>query len=87
MRPKFGCSFTTECEEATNGIKVDLTFSTSMELVFDHVYVVAKHPRTLNDAINLAKVSMLLHNFTTCDIVDGITGEVLAILTQEQEEN
>ncbi len=84
MIPKF--NFENEnYNDVTNEIKVNLTFTTSMELVFDHTYVVAKHVRTLNDAIVIAKTSMVLHDFTTCDIIDGITGEVLAILTQEKE--
>ena len=85
MRPRFGCSFTTECEETTDGIQVELTYSTTMEFTFDEIFTIGKRYFTLKEAITFAKVAMKLHNFLTCDIIDATTGEVLVILKDNEE--
>ena len=62
-------------------MKTEICFTTNMDMMFDNTYSAPRAVRKLSDAIEMAKVSMKLHDFTVCDILDASTGEVLAIVT------
>ena len=62
-------------------MKTEICFTTNMDMVFDNTYSAPRKVRRLGEAIEMAKVSMKLHDFTVCDIIDASTGEVLVIVT------
>ena len=67
-------------------MKVQITYSTPIDITFDHTYTLPRKYRNFGEAIEMAKFSMKLHNFMTADIVDGMTGEVLAIIENDDPE-
>lgn len=60
--------------------EVEICYTTNMIISFDHIYEVPAKVRRLDAAIGLARSSIKLHNFDVADIIDAATGEVLAIV-------
>lgn len=65
--------------------KTTFTYSTKMILSFDQTYETCKMSVSLGDAVAFAEISMKIHNFSVCDIIDANTGEVLAIVKKEED--
>ena len=63
---------------------VEFCYTTSVEIVFDDLFTLRKATLTIGDAVSLASTMMKLHNFTSADIIDTNTGEVLAIVKAEE---
>jgi len=66
-------------------MKTEICLTTNMDMVFDNTYSAPRKVRRLGDAIEMAKVSMQLHDFSVCDIIDASTGEVLAIIKKTDD--
>ena len=63
---------------------VDFCYTTSVEIVFDDLFTLRKSTLRLGDAVSLADTMMKLHDFTSADIIDADTGEVIATVTAEE---
>ena len=64
--------------------KIEVTYTTYIRVLFNNEFEVKLGAYTLNDAFALTTNYMRRHNFTHADIMDDNTGEVLAIVTDEQ---
>ena len=67
-------------------MKIELTYTTIMVISYDDGrFNTPAMSISLENAIAIATMEIKVHNFTMADIIDADTGEVLAIITDDED--
>lgn len=67
-------------------MKVEFLYSTNMIISFDGTFN-KEYRGSLDIAIDLASDCIEEHNFHYADIIDGITGEIIAVVRNEEDDD
>lgn len=67
--------------------KIEITYTTKMVISYDGRFDTPAMSVSLENAIAIATMEIKTHNFTMADIIDADTGEVLAIITNDDEDD
>jgi len=69
-------------------MKIELTYATMIVISYDGGrFDTPAMSLSLENAIAIATMEIKTHNFTMADIIDADTGEILAIITNDDDED